>query len=197
MIANSFSPQKKFTNNEIISAITFLDQIGKLTDEELKKRDLKIGETQKINHFLGAVWCRESTLLPKQALTLLRLTPLLIERGSNTVHQVILTATPKVLEAYGKVTDLAEKKQYADVIKTAGRVCMDRRLGATLHENRVKEFQMFESFIGETPEYQEAKARFLKRNRPSARLLMSVGQQAVNATRLNPCRRYSGRGAYE
>ena len=197
MIANSFSPQKKFTNNEIISAITFLDQIGKLTDEELKKRDLKIGEAQKVNHFLLAVQLGESTMLPKQAATLLRLTPLLAQKGSTTVHWVILAAMPRLLEAYQKTTNLEEKRTFAEVIKTAGQVCMSRRLGATTRENRSLELQMFEPFIGQTQIYREAKARFTKRRySPSLTLVKEATQQASNATRLNPCRRY-GRTGYE
>ena len=191
MMTDVFKPQKKFTNEEIISAITFLDQVGKLTDEELKERDLQIGEVQKVNHFLGAVWNNESTMLPKQASTLLRLTPLLAQRGSTTVHNVILSAMPKVLEAYGKTTELTERKSYVDAIKTAGMVCMNRRLVATTRDNRLKELQMFEPFIGETPTYREAKARFFKRRGPSAGLLRSLNQQPANTVR-----RYTYNGAH-
>lgn len=179
----NFAPQRKFTNEEIISAITFLAEVGKLNDEELTKRDLKIGEAQKVNHFLTAVAEGESTFLPKQAATLLRLTPLLLKRGSNTVHGVLLAATPRVLDAYQKTTDLDEKRSLAAAIKTAGMICVNKRLGATSRENRTLEFRMFEPFIGETPEYREAKARFLKRNHPSAALLREATSQAPNAVR--------------
>ena len=117
MMIDSITQRKRFTNEEIISAITFLDKVGKLTDEQLARRDLRIGETQMVNHFLAAVQEKESTCLPRQAATLLRLTPLLLKRGSNTVHHVILTATPWALEAYQKTTNLAEKRALAEAIK--------------------------------------------------------------------------------
>ncbi|MBR6412154.1 MAG: hypothetical protein IKS41_03210 [Alphaproteobacteria bacterium] len=198
MINGRFTKRKMFTNDEIVSSLAFLAEIGRLSNEELKERGLKIGEAQKVNHFLSAVSRGESTCLPKQATTLLRLTPLLLERGSNTVHFVLMSAAPRVIDAYQKATDLEEKRTYADAIKTAGMISVSRRLGATTHDNRVKEFQMFEPFIGETPEYREAKEKFMKRNRYSKTLLNSIGKQATGAVRINPYgRRYTGQNTYE
>ena len=198
MMTDSITPRKKFTNEEIIASISFLAEVGQLDDEKLRKRDLKIGEAQKVNHFIDAVREGESTCLPKQAATLLRLTPLLLERGSNTVHCVLLAITPVATDAYKKATDLSEKRSLAEAIKTAGMVCVNRRLGATSRENREIELMMFEPFIGKTPEYQMAKARFLKRNRLGMIALRDVGQQAENAIRVNPYGlRYYGRGSRE
>ena len=182
-MTDSITPRKKFTNDEIIAAITFLDEIGGLTDEELKKRDLQIGEPQKVNHFLSAVGCGESTCLPKQAATLLRLTPLLLTRGSNTVHHVIAVAGPRAIAAYENATDLSEKRMLGEVIKTAGMVCVDRRLANVDRDRREHEFMMFEPFIGQTPEFRAAKARFLKRKYPSDRLFAEIRKQPVNAIR--------------
>jgi len=188
MNTDAFKSQKKFSNEEIGSAITFLKEIEGKTDEELRTRDLKIGEVQKINHFLMAVRYRESTLLPKQAATLLRLTPILLPRGSNTVHNVILTATPTVVDAYGKATDLTEKRLFADAIKTAGVICMDKGLGPTTRENRLWEFKIFEPFIGQTRLYREAQARYNRRGaiRASDRLISDVGKEAPVAHSSNP-----------
>jgi len=198
MINGRFTKRKMFTNDEIVSSLAFLAEIGRLSNEELKERGLKIGEAQKVNHFLSAVSRGESTCLPKQATTLLRLTPLLLERGSNTVHFVLMSAAPRVIDAYQKATDLEEKRTYADAIKTAGMISVSRRLGATTHDNRVKEFQMFEPFIGETPEYREAKEKFMKRNRIGRIALNSVGKQAESAVRVNPYGvHYTGHRTYE
>ncbi|MDY6408081.1 MAG: hypothetical protein SPL08_05235 [Pseudomonadota bacterium] len=184
MVNNFVSAPKKFTNQEIISALSFLDEVGKLSDEALEKRGLKIGDTQKINHFLSAVGLRETTCLIKQATTLLRLTPLLIKGGSNTVHLVLLNMTPRVIEAYQNAPDLDTKRSLAQVIKTAGMVCISPKLGPTMRDRRETEFQMFCPFIGETPAFREAYDRFIKRGRVSQTLIASAAAQSPNAVRI-------------
>ena len=184
MMRDSILPRKRFTNDEIIAAIVFLDGVGKLNDDELKARGLQIGDAQKVNHFLSALSLGESTCLPKQAATLLRLTPLLLESGSNTVHHVFSVAVPRAVDAYQKATDLDEKRELAEAIKTAGMVCVDRRLGSIERERRENEFKMFEPFVGTVPAFCEAKARFMKRRYPSERLFAEIGQQPTNAIRM-------------
>ena len=197
-MTDSITPRRKFTNEEIIEAITFLTEVGNLNDEELNKRGLKIGETQKVNHFLDAVRVGESTCLPKQALTLTRLTPLLLKGGSNTVHRVLSDAVPRVLDMYQNATDLGEKRSLAEAIKAAGMVCVNRKLGATTREMREMELQMFEPFIGKTPEYQDAKTRFFRRSRHGSIALKDVGRQPENVARLYPYgSSYYGRGPRE
>ena len=152
--------KSKLTDAEIGSAISFINAMGKLSDEELRARDLQIGEPQQINHFLMAVINKQSTMLPEQAMTLLRLTPILLPKGSRTVHHVILTAGPRVKELFEQATELSDKKRYAEVLKTAGAVCMSRRLCSIDRELREKEFALFKPFIGDTLAYKNARERF-------------------------------------
>ena len=72
----------------------------------------------------------------------------------------------------------------AEAIKTAGMVCVDRRLGSIERERRENEFKMFEPFVGTVPAFCEAKARFMKRRYPSERLFAEIGQQPTNAIRM-------------
>jgi len=169
---------KKFSNEELKSLIIFMNQFGGLSDEQLRQRDLKIGEPQKINHFLVAANLREVTITPAQAVTLLRLTPILLPKGSQAVHSAIIAATPIVRESYAAATDLEEKRRLAGVLKQAGLVCMNKRLGPTSIDNRLREFEMFKDFVGETPEYRAAKARFEYRHRPHLTSLRDVAREA-------------------
>ena len=175
---------KKFSNEELKSLIVFMNQFTGLSDEQLRQRDLKIGEPQKINHFLVAAGLREVTITPAQAVTLLRLTPILLPKGSQAVHSVIAMATPIVRESYAAATDLEEKRRLAGVLKQAGLVCMHKRLGPTSIENRLREFEMFKDFIGATPEYRSAKARFEYRHRPHLLSLRDVAREAPVASQV-------------
>ena len=157
-----YAPQKKLTTEEIASAIIFVNKMGKLSDEALLKRDLQFGEAQKVNHFLSAVHEQQSNLLPEQAVTLMRLLPVLVTKGSQTVHAVILAMGPVVKQMYEQTTELDEKRRLAGVMKTSGMICVGRRLASTSHESRKKELELFESFIGDTKEYKDAVARFNK-----------------------------------
>ena len=175
------APLKRFSNEELKSLIIFINQFKGLSDEQLRRRDLKIGEPQKVNHFLVAANLKELTVTPEQAVTLLRLTPILLPKGSQAVHSAVMVAAPIVKESFMQATDLSEKRRLADALKQSGLVCMNKRLGATTIENRLKEFDLFKDFIGETPEYKAARARFEYRHRPHYVSIKSVGQEAVMA----------------
>ena len=174
-------PLKRFSNEELKSLIIFINQFKGLSDEQLRRRDLKIGEPQKINHFLVAANLKELTVTPEQAVTLLRLTPILFPKGSQAVHSAVMVAAPIVKESFMQATDLSEKRRLADALKQSGLVCMNKRLGATTIENRLKEFDLFKDFIGETPEYRAARARFEYRHRPHYLSIKSVGKEAAIA----------------
>jgi len=177
------APLKKFSNEELKSLIVFINQFSGLSDEQLRQRDLQIGEPQKINHFLSAASIKEITITPSQAVTLLRLTPILLPKGSQTVHAAIALATPIVRESFSAATDLTEKRRLAGVLKQAGLVCMNKRLGPTSVENRSKELEWFKEFIGETPEYKAAKARYEYRHRSPSMALRDVGREAIIASK--------------
>lgn len=187
MIYTQAAAQKAsaFTEKELVESIQLMNELGRLTDNALKKRDLRIGEPQKIYHFIRAVRSQQSTLLPKQAETLLRLTPVLLPKGSNLVHDVILTGAPLVKSLYEQATTLEDKKRYAAAMKTAGMICVNKRLGATSYENRKQEFALFKPFIGDTPEYQRSVKNFPYHKNISLRALADASKVPVNISTPN------------
>ncbi|MBQ7412803.1 MAG: hypothetical protein IJV07_00810 [Alphaproteobacteria bacterium] len=175
-----------FTEKELIESIQFMNELGRMTDDALAQRGLQIGEPQKIYHFIRAVRSRQSTLLPKQAETLLRLTPLLAPKGSNMVHDAILTGAPLVKSLYEQSTTLEDKKRYAAAMKTAGMVCVSKRLGATSYENRTQEYALFKPFIGDTQEYRESEDRFQRRKNVGRNALADAAKEPVQVMSSNP-----------
>ena len=156
----------KLSFDEIGRAVSFINRIGR--EENLETRKLAPEEIQSVIRFISAVENKQIPKLPPQnAVTLLRLTPALLEaKSAFTVHNAIAVAAPQVKDLYDKAPEgSADKQMYHDALVQAGRVCFDQRLTATTENRRLDEFTLFKPLAAEIPEYGMAMGRFRVRHR--------------------------------
>ena len=152
---------KKLSLLEVGQAIKSMNDFGR--DEWLEEKKLRPEEVQQVIRFITALNGKQiSRLLPNNAVTLLRLTPGLLEaKSSFTVHDAIKYGAPVVLDLMNKAPEESPEKQfYHNLMATAGRVCFDKRLAATDENRRLDEFEMFRPFVGQTPDYKTALAKY-------------------------------------
>ena len=155
------SRMQKLTFDEVGQAVSSVSKLGQ--EKDLENRRLSPSEVQKVIRFITAVRNGQiSRLLPKDAVTLLRLTPALVEaKSSFTVHNAIRTAAPVVKALYERAPEQSpEKVFYRSVMVTAARACFDRRLSATGENRRLDEFELFRPFVDRMPEYRNALAQY-------------------------------------
>jgi len=152
---------KKLSLIEVGQAIKSMNAFG--LDAHLEEKKLKPEEVQQVIRFITALNGKQiSRLLPNNAVTLLRLTPGLLEaKSSFTVHDAIKYGAPVVLGLMDKAPEQsAEKEFYRNLMTTAGRVCFDKRLSATDENRRLDEFELFRPFVGQTMDYKNALAKY-------------------------------------
>ena len=155
----------KLSFDEIGRAVSFVNRVGR--EENLDTRKLAPEEIQSVIRFISAVEGKQIPKLPPQnAVTLLRLTPALLEaKSAFTVHNAIAVAGPMVKDMYDKApAGSADKKTYHDILVRAGRTCFDPRLTATTENRRLDEFTLFKPLASEIPEYGVAMDRFRVRH---------------------------------
>ena len=152
---------KKLSLVEVGQAIQSMNKLGR--EEHLEDKKLKPEDVQQVIRFISALNGKQiSRLLPNNAVTLLRLTPGLLEaKSSFTVHDAIKHGAPVVLGLMDKAPEQSPEKQfYRNLMTTAGRVCFDKRLAATDENRRLDEFEMFRPFVGQTADYKNALAKY-------------------------------------
>ena len=106
---------------------------------------------------------------------------LLAAKSCMTVHSGILMAVPVVKELYEQDPKSEEGQKYEALLKTAGKVCFNKRLNATTEERRIQEFMMFKSIIGDTPEYTQAFLHYHDRHRVGLRRYVCAFDEAPEA----------------
>lgn len=155
----SRTPRLSF--DEISQSVAFLNRVGQ--EKDLEHRKLGVEEIRRVIRFITAVKGGQiPRLVPGNALTLLRLTPALLEaKSSFTVHDAIMLGAPVAKDLYDKApAGSAEKNQYHSILLTAGRACFDKRLTATTENRRLDEFALFKPLMETTSEYRAAMSRF-------------------------------------
>ena len=186
----------KFKTDDLVDSIQLINSLCKLRKEDLLNREMKPGEVQKIYRFLAAVKEKKSTLLPSQALTLMKMTPVLFPLGKNIVHDIVQVAAPTVKSVYEQVTKTMQQplteeeykkcleglRSCKDAMETAGHVCMRRGMDSLPSERRKAEFDIFGPFIGETPKFKENLAHFQARRKPRNHLPFGEPVEVLKVT---------------
>jgi len=156
----------KLSFDEIGRAVSFINRVGR--EEKLETRKLAPEEIQSVIRFMTAIEGQQiPRLLPQNAVTLLQLTPALLEaKSAFTVHNAVAIAGPLVKDLYDKAPESStEKKVYHDALIQAGRTCFNPRLTATTENRRLDEFTLFKPMASEILEYAPAMEKFRVRHR--------------------------------
>lgn len=176
--------KQKLLFNEVARAVSYMYELGRMDNLEEKK--LNAEDVQRIIRFTTALANKQCQLLKNNAETLLRLVPALFNaKSSATVHFAIGWSVPMIKSLYEQDPNSAEGERYKAMLEKAGKICFHRRLSPTTTERRAKEFEMFKSIVGETPEYKQAFLKYRAQHRRGLCRGEELMQDAPNAISRN------------
>lgn len=170
----------KVSSQELAESISFMRKLAQ--EKDIGTRRLNADEVRKVIHFVDGVSEKVyiQRLLPQDAVTLLKVTPALLEAKSNTtIHNIIHQAGPIVKDLYQQ----DPKPEYHSALEDAGKVCFSRNLRPTGIEGRTFEFELFKDIVGETENYKTALNNFKRRNSIGYKCYSDILQEAANAYR--------------
>ena len=157
---------KEVKQSEVDQAKSLLAEVSKLSDEDLKKRGLKMGEPLLINRLNSNVALNKSMLSVDEAVSLLRLVPFLAKNSKNSAHTTTLVATPIVKQALQEKPSKAFEDFYKSIICSAGAVCFKGKMRCGLSaEIQKQEYELLAPFVKGTDEFKADQQRVVNRQR--------------------------------
>ena len=145
-----------------------LSSLAPLSDEDLLKREIK-GEEVRLLAQICSIKTRFSV---PEAMTLLRLLPMVAGQSRTVTHRMASFAGTVVRQAYDTAQNTADKAVYADRLKQAGKLCFrpNMRIGIN-GETQKQEYDLFGPFIQDTAEYRSFRARAKQRAKGTPNLI--------------------------
>ena len=168
--------------SKVDQAKTLLAEVAKLSDEDLKRRGFKMGEPSFISHLNLAVWANRATLSLEEAVSLLRLVPLLAKTARDTTHRVTIFATHMLKDALKEEKSPDLQEAYTSLIRSAGAVCFKGRMREGLEANLSKqEYELLTHFVEKTSEFKDNQDRVAGRQKKNHVALKDFMAEAPNA----------------